>query len=107
MARSAHVGFVRWIFKATLALVLALLIVVAGCIVVIALPVWVSAFAYGRQALLGAPGHGGGLAMLSMVFTLPIVIVFSIGLLPCLTVVLYRRVNWPKRLTDIGTDRDG
>jgi hypothetical protein len=48
------VGFVRWIFKATLALVLALLIVVAGGIVVIALPVWVCAFAYGRQAARGS-----------------------------------------------------
>jgi hypothetical protein len=56
--------------------------------------------------LLGAPGHGGGLAMSSMVFTLPIVIVFSIGLLPYVTVILYRRLNLPKRLTDIGTDRD-
>jgi hypothetical protein len=56
--------------------------------------------------LLGAHGHGGGLAMSSMVFTLPIVIVFSIGLLPYVTVILYRRLNLPKRLTDIGTDRD-
>lgn len=43
--------------------------------------------------MLDAPGHNGAFAIITMIFTVPVALVFSLGLLGYLTVVFYRHVN--------------
>lgn len=79
--------------RAALAFLGALLIAVAAAIVIIALPIWIAAFNYGRQTMLSAPGHDGAFALITMVFTVPIALVLSLGLLAYLTVVFYQHLD--------------
>ncbi len=81
------------ICRGLLAFLGALLIAVAGAIVIIALPIWIAAFTYGRQTMLDAPGHDGAFAIITMIFTVPVAVIFSLGLLAYLTVVFYRHLD--------------
>ena len=80
------------ICRAALAFLGALLIAVAGAIVIIALPIGIAAFTYGRP-MLAAPGHDGAFAIITMIFTVPAAVVLSLGLLAYLTVVFYRYLD--------------
>lgn len=71
----------------------ALLISVAVAVLVIALPIWIAAFTYGWQTMLDAPGHDGALAVITMIFTVPLALVLSLALLPYLAIVFYRGMH--------------
>jgi len=43
--------------------------------------------------MLDAPGHDGAFALVTMIFTVPVALVFSLALLPYLTIVFYRYLN--------------
>lgn len=84
------------ICRAALAFVGALLIAAAGAVLVVALPIWIAEFTYGRQTMLDAPGHDGALALVTMIFTVPVALVFSLALLPYLTIIFYRYLGAPR-----------
>lgn len=86
-------SYVLAMCRGALAFIGALLIVVAGAVLVVGLPIWIAAFTYGRQAMLDAPGHDGAFAIITMIFTVPVALVFSLVLLPYLTIVFYRYFN--------------
>jgi hypothetical protein len=54
------------ISKLALAFLAALLIAVAGAVLVISPPIWIAAFTYGRHRILDAPGHDGAFAIVRM-----------------------------------------
>lgn len=83
-------------FSLALAFLGALLIAVAGAVLVIGLPIWIAAFTYGRQRMLNAPGHDAAFGIITMIFTVPVAFVFSLGLLGYLTVVFYRLLTASK-----------
>ncbi|HJS88962.1 MAG TPA: hypothetical protein VJ738_03260 [Steroidobacteraceae bacterium] len=84
------------ICKAVLAFLGALLIAVAGAVLVIGLPIWIAAFTYGRQRIMDVPGHDGAFTLVTMIFTVPVALVLSLGLLGYLTVVFYRLLSASK-----------
>ena len=89
-------SYMASICRAALAFLGALLIAVTGAVLVIGLPVWIAAFTHGRQRMLDAPGHDGAFAILTMIITVPVALVLSLGLLGYLTVVFYRHLNASK-----------
>ena len=54
------------ISKVALAFLAALLIAVAGAVLVISPPIWIAAFTYGRHRMPDAPGHDGTFAIVRM-----------------------------------------